>query len=97
MRDICQRMSSATPSATHGWKSVATNCHGRESSAEAGIPRFIKKSPKALLSTTTVTQIHVFKRRREASAVIGAVSLHHRDTEKKQQDTENFRTASSVP
>src|ERR1017187_5449475 len=70
MRDIIQRMSNTTPSATQGLDNTVIYDHGLGSSA--GIPFLRKKFPKTLLRTTTVAQIQVLMRSRVASVVMGA-------------------------
>src|SRR5690348_1973999 len=63
-------MSRNTPRETHGWKSTVMYSSGVASCA--GMPRFMKKLPKTLLSTTTVAQIQVFTRSRAVSVSMRA-------------------------
>src|SRR5579871_746728 len=60
MRESIHRISSRTPRETHGWNSAVMYARGVGNSA--GIPRFMKKLPNTLLSTTTVAQIQVLIR-----------------------------------
>src|ERR1039458_3186435 len=70
MRDSCQTINSATPTATQGWNSAPMYSSGEERCADAGNPRFRKKSPNGLEKTTIAVKIQVLSRRRAVSDVM---------------------------
>src|ERR1019366_7091822 len=70
MRDSCQTINSATPSMTQGWRSAPKYSSGEERCADAGSPRFRKKSPNGLEKTTIAVKTQVFRRRRSVSDVM---------------------------